>query len=185
MLPLMNLRRSFATALFSSFLVLGGCNVAGLGPEIGIGPSPGGGGWTGLPIGELLTRPSLETQVLAACFSANCQEPAALMMVTARGKDAADLRRTLRNPQSLGGEIAQTRGKTSKRPKVETRIESARSGDFQRIGISMSRADKPDVQVYGVIVARDGGDKISAVISIAGRPDVADANAASAAQELL
>jgi hypothetical protein len=179
-------RRRFATAAFSAALLLGGCNMAGLGPEIGIGPSPGGGGWTGLPIGELLTRPTLDTQVLAVCFSTNCPEPAALMIVTARGKDAADLRRTLRNPNSLETEIASARrGAPGKKPKVETKIETATSGPFQRITIRMQRPDKPDSVVHGVIVARDNGSSISAVIAIAQREEVAAANAASAAQELL
>jgi predicted small secreted protein len=180
------MRRIALTAAFLASLTLGGCNVTGLGSDFGIGPTPGSGGWTGLPIGELLTRPTLQTQVLAACFSANCTEPAALLMLKAMGKDAADLRRTLRNPQSLASDIQSTRqGALAKRPQVETSISSQRDGNIQRITIRMLRADKPDVAVHGIIVAQDSGDVITAVISIASRLDVAEANAQSAAQELL
>jgi hypothetical protein len=182
-----SLRSVVAATAVAASIMLTGCNPGGLNSAIGIGPDPENGGWTGLPIGELLTRQTLETKLLAACFSANCSEPAALMMVTARGQDAADLRRTLRNPNSLVGELASARRgpPSAKLPKVETRIDSAKSGAFQRITIRMSRPDKPDVAVHGVIVARDNGSSVAAVIAIAEREDVAEANAASAAQELL
>jgi hypothetical protein len=146
-------------------------------------------GWAGLPIHALLTRPSLEANVLAVCFDAACPEPAALLMLTARGKDADELKRSLANPASLADLLnrmdKEDQGKL--RRSVTTRATATRLlvAGLSGFSIKLSRADRPDRDVHGVIVAREAGGRLSALVAIAGSQEVAMANAASAAAELL
>ena len=172
----------------SGSVALQGCSGLG-GPAFFDGAAPDETGWVGFPMGEFLTRPSVTTELLAACFDRSCPEPAVLLILRAKGADAAELRATIRNPASLADALnARAKRGTpagKKAIRTQTTTASATIGGKPGFMISMKRVDDPSRDVHGVVVSSSGKNDLTAIISIGRRADVALANAESAAQDSL
>jgi hypothetical protein len=180
------LRRILPLSAFASALALAACLPVSEGLDFAIRADDG---WAGLPIDELLLRPSLNPRLLAACFEPSCPEPTALLSFSASGKDARDLKASFDNPEALAELINKSdrEDKSKARKAITTRAsaEKLRIAGFPAFRMSLSRADKPERDLHGIAVANMDEGSMAVVIAIAAKQEVALANAESAASELL
>jgi hypothetical protein len=146
-------------------------------------------GWTGLPIEQLLLRPTVEARLLAVCFDASCPEPAAVLTLRASGKDARDLLATFDNPQGLAALLNKADGedKAKTRRAITTRASADRLtvAGFPAFRLSLERQDAPERTMHAVAVGKREGADLSIVLAVAKRQEVALVNAEAAASELL
>jgi hypothetical protein len=146
-------------------------------------------GWTGLPIEEMLLRPTLEAQLLAVCFDANCPEPAAVLRLRASGKDARELYSSFDDPQGLAALLnkrdAEDTGAARKAARTRARASRIDVAGLPAFRLSLERADRPERSMHAVAVGKREGDSLDIVLAVAARQDVALLNAESAASELL
>jgi hypothetical protein len=180
-------RRVLAATALGGTLVLAGCiPIGNSGLDFAIRSNDG---WTGLPIEELLLRPTLKAELLAACFDASCPEPAAVLTLRASGKDATDLMATFNNPQALVALLnkrdSEDFGKTRRAIHTMAKAERMTVAGLPAFSLSLIRSDKPERSMYAVAVAKAEAASVRIVLAIGAQDGVAMANAEAAASELL
>jgi hypothetical protein len=171
-----------AGALFAA----AACMPDGEGPDFSIRSTDG---WLGLPIEQLFLRPSLDAELLAACFETSCEEPAVVIGLRARGKDARALMVTFNDPKSLAALLnrmdTEDKNKTRQAIKTTATAERLSISGLPAFKMSLLRADKPEKAFYAAAVAKDEGDSLRIILAVGQREEVALANAEAAASDLL
>jgi hypothetical protein len=183
---MISLRRFFPFLAAGSVFVAAACMPDGGGLDFSIRSTDG---WVGLPIEQLFLRPSLDAELLAACFETSCEEPAAVIGLRARGKDARALMATFNDPKSLAVLLnqsdAEDKNKIRRAIKTTATAERLSIAGLPAFKMSLLRADKPEKAFHAAAVAKDEGDTLRIILAVGRREDVALANAEAAASDLL
>ncbi len=179
-------RSTLLAAAFALPIGLSGCMPSGDGLDFSIRSDDG---WVGLPVQQMFLRPTMDVQLLAVCFDRSCPEPAAVLTLKASGADARSLMQSFNDPKGLATLLnrrdAEDEGTTRKSIRTRAEAQGFSMSGLRAFRLSLTRSDRPERSMHAVAVAKDRGGALEVVLAVAANPEVALANAQSAAGELL
>ncbi len=144
--------------------------------------------WVSLPVRRWLTETGIEPLAVSACFAPACSEPAAVMLLRAQGRDAADLARAASDPAGLaaalnGGPPPPADRKGRKPPRARAAAEPEREGDLTGYSVRLARPDGRR-SAAGYVLAAQRGDSVTALVIVAPTVEAARRLARSVAPHL-
>lgn len=127
--------------------------------------------WVSLPVRRWLTETGIEPLAVSACFAPACSEPAAAMLLRARGRDAAELVRAASDPGGLaaalnGGPSPPADRKGRRPPRARAVAEPEREGEWAGSSLRLARPDGRRSAAGYVLTARRG-DSVTALVIVA------------------
>jgi hypothetical protein len=136
--------------------------------------------WQVLPLRAFLTRPTISVDGMEFCRVAQCGFDAAVGRFTARDGEAATLRQTLTDPAKLRQMVAEPRQVGAKPSTQQPKVTFApfTTGGWTGSSFAIRGTRR---SAYGMVLERPDGDRVTLLLVIADRPDVARRLALAAA----
>lgn len=160
-------------AVLTAALLVGGCAGSTYYADV-----PLGEGWRGLPLGEMVTRDTIEAKAIGFCRKEECGYEAAVGIFSASGRDRtaldqmladpSQLERLLRRPLPSDGKDARSRRFPP--PSVEIHRINHEGWSGARIALSGGPANRA---LFATILGKSSGSRGDYVIAIASDADVA------------
>ncbi|MDJ1159576.1 hypothetical protein QNA08_15175 [Chelatococcus sp. SYSU_G07232] len=150
----------------------------GYGP--GFAELPAASGWERPPVRDWLINDGLTPREWVVCPRPACRQEAMVVAFEARGETARQVAATLARPDRLLAAPADRNERAKRRNRAHARAEPFATGGFRGARVLITPGDGTGRAAAVVILARDEGDRLRLLLSIAPDMDAASANAQAA-----